>query len=115
MRTNIHIETTDEERSLLANLIDGKEKKRLASRAEIVELCQLHIAALINQSNAATFKTIADTSGVPEAQEVNPDGVSWKKHPWYTPDPEDAALLHGKDPEYIFGWNKGKHQPRNKS
>lgn len=115
MKTNVPIEITDDERCLLANMIDGKEKKRLATRKEVVELCQRHIAALIHQANNAVYKTMVTSQ--PSVLIVENDKVyDAAKHPWYTPDREDEALLHGKDPEYVFGWNKAKHQPRgNKS
>lgn len=30
--------------------------------------------------------------------------------PMYRPDPEDEAVLAGKSPSYIYGWNKAKRR-----
>jgi hypothetical protein len=49
MKTNVPIQLLDAQRNQLANLIDGKATKRLASRAEIVALCQQHIGGLVVQ------------------------------------------------------------------
>ena len=38
MKTNVAITLTDEQRSHLANLFDGKESKRLATRQEVTRL-----------------------------------------------------------------------------
>lgn len=99
MKTNVAIELSDDDRSLLANMIDGKVTKRLATRADIVRLCQLSIAGLTEQSNASVFQTqaIDDPEATPYA------------HPWNTPDEEDQILLQGKEESYVYGWNKAKH------
>lgn len=46
MKTNVAITLTDEQRSHLANLLDGKPSKRLATRAEVNALVNAFVQAL---------------------------------------------------------------------
>jgi len=47
MKTIIHLVLSNEERSHLANWIDGKYNKRLVSRDEVTLLCKEHITGLL--------------------------------------------------------------------
>ena len=47
MKTIVTIELSDEERSYLADLIDGKHTKRLAKREEIKDIVKKHFANLL--------------------------------------------------------------------
>lgn len=98
MRANVAIEITDEDRDVLANLIDGKITKRMATRKDIVALCEQHIGALINQARGSDIvktlepkKTLGGTAN--DLLRV---------------DLEDQALLAGKPESYIIGWNRVK-------
>ena len=53
MKTNVPIELTDEQRSRLANVLDGKVSKRLATRAEVCEAAEAFLRALIESEPEA--------------------------------------------------------------
>jgi len=89
MKTNVSIKLDDQQRKLLADVIDNKQTARLATRADIVKLCQLHIAGLLEQNVQLD---------PPEKAEAVRSGL-------YDIDPADEKLLHGKEPGYIRGWN----------
>ena len=102
MKTNVSIELTDEQRSTLANIIDGKTNKRLATRKEVVDLCTQYIASLIGES-------------APEAPSEPQNRVvlatCQNRHdPSLNVDPEDRKHLEGKSAGYIRGWNMVKHR-----
>lgn len=90
MKTNVSIETTDQQRNLIANLIDGKATSRMASRKEITDLCQRHISGLVGESRVVTP---SDKPSMPDLFRI---------------DEADKTILHGKSPGYIYGWNKVK-------
>ena len=93
MKTNIQITLTDDQRRLLANLIDGKESKRMVSRIEVVSICQQHIGGLLDTS-------IPESHSVLRAHKNNISSSS---------DSEDSFLLANKCPAYIRGWNQVKN------
>ena len=74
MITNIRILLTDEERSTLADLIDGKTSKRLATRAEVSAMAEA-VFAHLNAEQAAPAAT-PDLSLVPDKYADKPD--AWK-------------------------------------
>lgn len=53
MISRISIELTDDQRSYLANLIDDKTSKRLATRKEIVEVTEALILSLVSPPEVA--------------------------------------------------------------
>lgn len=97
MKTIVRIELDDDQRNKLACMIAGKATAKMASRADVVALCERHIGGLIEE--CSTFDSDAQ-----KADKV------WS--PGYTdlsaPDREDEALLRGKPPSYVYGWNKVK-------
>ncbi len=93
MKTNVSIELTDQERCVLADMIDGKRTKRLATRAEVVAICQQHVGGLLVQEATQDYD-------LPKA------GVN--RSDLYRVDPEDEHILRGKPDGYIFGWNRVK-------
>lgn len=48
MKVNVNLDLDDQSRLMLADLIDGKETKRLATRSEIRTLCANLIDALVD-------------------------------------------------------------------
>ena len=48
MKTNVKVELTDDERSRLADLFDGKHSKRLATRADIVSFVNACLDAALD-------------------------------------------------------------------
>ena len=100
MKTNVPIETSNDALVVLANLIDGKVTKRRATRNDIIMLCQLHLAGLVQETSdsviTSSMKVVSESFVIPR--------------PWNTPDEEDQLLLQGKSEQYIYGWNKVKHQ-----
>lgn len=90
MKTNISIEINDDQRRLLADLVDGKKSARLIKRAELVQLCRQHIGGLLGQADAL--------GPAPTAKPGRPDP--------YRLDAEDRALMaRPDDPGYRRGWN----------
>ena len=57
MKTNVSIELTDEERDYIANRIDGKVTKRLATRKEISDLT-LYIMSRVVGDNPPTIESM---------------------------------------------------------
>lgn len=102
MKTNVSIELTDEQRSTLANIIDGKSNKRLATRKEVVDLCTQYIAGLVGE-NASEAPSEPQNRVVLATCQNNFD-------PSLTPDAEDRQRLAGKSAGYIRGWNMVKHR-----
>ena len=100
MKTNVSIELNDEQRNRLAILIDGKESKRMATRKEVVELCQRHIGGLAEASEPAKVQ-------IERNQDAHAAFISLK------PDPEDVALMaQPNNPSYVRGWNQVKRSKR---
>ena len=97
MKTNVPIELTDDQRSRLADLIDGKSSKRKATRKEVIALCQQHIGGLVSQC---------------ELRGEMPTRHEWDQNPVYLIDPEDMAFLKDKPAGYVRGWNLVKRGSR---
>jgi hypothetical protein len=111
MKANISIEINDEDRDKLANLMDGKVTKRMVTRKDIVQLCNQHIGGLLQQAHESVI--VKTAVAVPERQPVNAQGQHDNRYSRI--DPEDQALLTGKDPSYIRGWNQVKRHDNKKS
>jgi hypothetical protein len=93
MNVNVKLSITDIDRSLIANLLDAKETKRLATRAEINELVQGFIMGLTEhtyceQEDAAYQRR-------PVAQEFDQEKVP----PHY----RDKPL------QWQMGWYRGRY------
>ena len=110
MKTNVSINLNDAERSILANFIDNKKTKRLATRAEIVAIARSSIERVL----------IAEADRVDEIDDLI-DPISATLYTHYrdnpisinqaeTPDPEDAEHLADKSPGHVRGWNQVKHE-----
>ena len=103
MKTNVSIELTDEQRNALAVAIDGKQSKRLATRAELGALCRLFVEAVIeHEAEQAPCQPGRLFSEPVEASE--PRGSL------HIADAEDRASLAGKPVGYVVGWNKVKRR-----
>ena len=65
MKTNVKVSLTDDERNCLAVLFDGKQSKRLATRAEIVDFVDACIDAALEahpgDAAAPSVTAAADT------------------------------------------------------
>jgi hypothetical protein len=59
MKTNVSIELTDEERSYIADRIDSKVTKRLATRKEISDLA-LYMMARVVRDNPPVIESLDD-------------------------------------------------------
>jgi len=94
MITNFSIKLSDEERCILANVIDSKITKRLATRKEVVNIARQHIGGLIGQ----------ETVNMPFTQ------AKQTQNPLYLVAREDTDFLRGKCPGYIRGWNLVKRK-----
>lgn len=104
MKANVAIEINDLERSLLADLIDGKVTKRMATRADIVRLCEQHIGGLIEQSDCSVIVPTPFEATRTRVASTNPID----NNPLTRIDPEDAVILSGKPEAYVIGWNRVK-------
>ena len=62
MKTNVSIELNDEQRNVLASLIDGKVTNRLARRAEVLGLVDACIerALSLTREDAAVGKVLSN-------------------------------------------------------
>ena len=100
MKTNVPIELNDAERSLLADLIDRKQSKRLATRAEVVAIAQQHIAGLVGSKE----------DDIPPGTRIALDST---QADIYRADPEDVPLMaRPDDPGYVRGWNLVKRSKK---
>lgn len=98
MKANIAIEINDEDRDVLANLLDGKVTKRMATRKDVVNLCQQHIGALVNQARGSDIVKTLEPKRT----------LSGTASDLLRIDPEDQAILAGKPDGYVIGWNRVK-------
>lgn len=98
MKTNVPITLTDDERDKLANIIAGKPNKKLASRRDVVAICQQHIAGLVGSIDDRNERERVRIM----VQHAKPGtGVDL-----YRADPEDIPLMaRPNDPGYVRGWN----------
>ena len=105
MKTNLGIELTDDQRDALANLIDGKDTTRLATRKEITAIAQNHIGGLCRHAEAATFEEVHEED---KAMEVNPVGPTGALYVVDDTDPLSRTMAKPDDPSYVRGWNQVK-------
>ena len=114
MKTNLGIELTDDERDALANLIDGKDTTRLATRKEITAIAQQHIGGLARKAESDSFEDVYDEDqNPPPAPEVlDRETGGWIPHPAgdlyrvdHT-DPLTRTMAQPDDPSYVRGWNQ---------
>jgi len=108
MKTNLGIELTDDERDALANLIDGKDTTRLATRKEITAIAQKHLGGLARVAEAATFEDVEDedTEGSARTYEDGtPTGVLYVVD--HT-DPLTRTMAKPDNPSYVRGWNQAR-------
>jgi hypothetical protein len=82
MKTNISIELTDEERDYIANRIDGKVTKRLATRKEISDLALYIMSRVVsdNPPSIVSMDAIADPV-VSEIEDIDRGGWSFIGEP----------------------------------
>ena len=102
MKTNVSIELDDQQLRLLADIIDGKQTQRTATRAEIVAIARQHIGGLIGSQ---------EESPKPVLHRDPADGVAKVKSTSHllVVDPKDRPLMQQPDnPSYVRGWNQVK-------
>jgi len=104
VKTNVPIDLTDAQRSELANMLDGKVTQRLATRKEIVKLCEAYIAGLVGEDAAEA--PVKPQNRVVLATCQN------RYDPSLNGDDEDRDHLAGKSEGYIRGWNMVKNRNR---
>lgn len=95
MKTNVSIELTDTQRNILAALLDGKETKRLATRADINTVCTKLIEDLLTEAVEASLESLGSAEPVESLESI---------------DPEDRVALAGKSIGHIRGWNQVKRR-----
>lgn len=76
MKTNVSIELTDDQRDRLANEIDGKVTKRLATRADITAMVSGSVDRILAGDGRATM-----TIPVGTGKTGTPVRAGWKMHP----------------------------------
>ena len=111
MKTNVSIELNDEQRTALANSIDGKVNARQATRADVNSVCQGAVDALLAAAGTQTER----------AARVEPDQVTakatgrptWQEHPnlvRYAKEIEEgmakarATIPNFNEQSYLRGW-----------
>jgi hypothetical protein len=102
MKVNANVEINDEQRNVLARLIDGKTVKRLATRDEVREYINGCIASLVEETRIAdvpeTEAPVATTSPRSSTSDL------------MRIDPEDEEILKDKEPGFVMGWNRWKRR-----
>ena len=104
MKTNLGIELTDDERDALANLIDGKDTTRLATRKEISAIAQNHIGGLARHAEAETYEDIHVMDHADTSRSVHDNPLYVVDHS----DPLTRAMAHPGNSSYVRGWNTVK-------
>ena len=98
MRTNIKLDLNDEDRRLLANVIDGKDTARLATRKDLQELVRGFVYGLASWS--LTFNK--------ESEPTPKLDTGHATHGRRYTDPEMQVVrrleAQGRDSGYIRGW-----------
>ncbi len=109
MKTNVSIELNDEQRTQLAYWIDSQggvwpnQRKRMATRKEVVALCQQHIGGLAEAINGQAEKLHSNDQAQPTKGAVD----------LLKADPEDIPLMaKPNNPSYVRGWNQVKRSKR---
>ena len=108
MKTNLGIELTDDERDALANLIDGKDTTRLATRKEITAIAQQHVGGLARVAEAKTFEDVEDEDAAGKSIVADP-AVHLTPSDLYVVDESDPltrTMAQPDDPSYVRGWNQ---------
>ena len=101
MKTNVSIDLQPLDLRLLADVIDGKETQRTATRAEIVAICRQHIGGLIETQLEAPKPVLR--------KDANGKSVLDDHNELYVVDPKDRPLMAQPDnPSYVRGWNQVK-------
>ena len=103
MKTNLGIELTDDERDALANLIDGKDTTRLATRKEISAIAQNHIGGLARRAEAETYEDVHS-----EDHDARPLAADNPIYVIDESDPLTRAMADPDNPSYVRGWNTVK-------
>ena len=108
MKVNLGVEINDVDRNTLAQYIDGKQGKRLATRDEVREFLVATIESLASGAqehppDPETVRRLAATLPAPLAGDL-------RRAELLRVDEEDAQELAGKDPSYIVGWNRWKRR-----
>jgi hypothetical protein len=101
MKTNVSIDLDDDQRRILANIIDGKTSRRMITRAEVKEFTLGQFAALLSGPTPSTPENVyIKAGGYAALAQVAP---------------EDRETLAGKSVSYIIGHNKVKQRFNNQS
>ena len=99
MKTNVSIELDERDLDLFADILDGKQTKRTATRKEITAFVKGCVASMVAQGNTAL---------IPLHQRDIIDVGATTLPSSAVPDAEDIELLRGRAPSYVMGWNKVK-------
>ena len=105
MKTNVSIELSDEQRDHLANLIDGKVTKRLATRKDVVDMVLSFVSGMAEEQSFSPT-TVDEKKSVQSASTV----YRQNSNDLLRIDPEDAEHLKDKCESYIKGWNDTKRR-----
>lgn len=108
MMTNLGtVELTDDQRDAIANMIDGKDTTRLATRKEITAIVQFHVAGLARYAEAKTFEEVHDEDR--DAVMADADGTPMSDlYVVDDTDPLSRTMALPDDPSYVRGWNQVK-------
>lgn len=103
MITNLRIELDDDQRRQLADLLDGKQTKRMASRADVCQVVEGFVGML------TLLASDLDLLGDDEFPEPEPERAREQVR---AADPKVQAVVRrleseGRSPGYIIGWLKG--------
>jgi hypothetical protein len=113
MNTNVSIALTEEERDSIATVIDGKFTKRLATRADIVELVTKFVGGFVAEAGYKSGKVtnfeLARDNPDPKLRRDVPHS---ELHHLYRIREGEAAMLKGKSDSYIRGWNSARTDGR---
>ena len=104
MKTNVSISLDDTERRLLADFIDNKKTKRLATRAEIITIARRGIERILIGKIAKTTwpRSPAVELGDKSRTNLVEIGKACLVNMAETPDPEDADHLADKSLDTVF-------------
>ncbi len=102
MKTKVSIELDENDRDVLANLIDQNDTKRLASRNDIVSLCEQHIGGLVSMGQAWTF----------EEEQDEADDERYASDLYDIDDGDRPMMGSPDDPSYVRGWNQVKRSKK---
>lgn len=106
MKTNLGIELTDDQRDALANMIDGKDTPRMATRKEITAIAQNHLGGMARKAEAETFEDVEESDQEAAALIVSGVPVAGDLYVVDLTDPLSRTMAHPADPSYVRGWNQ---------